>query len=120
MTDARAPSRFLVGIDLGTVNTALAYVDLAAEGDLADAIRVLPIPQLVAPGEVGERHLLPSSAYLPGEHELPPGASRLPWGEPPAIVGELARAQGARVPGRLVASAKSWLSHARVDRKSVV
>jgi molecular chaperone DnaK (HSP70) len=115
-----ARSRFLVGIDLGTVNTALAYVDLAAEGDPADALRVLPIPQLVAPGEVGERNLLPSSAYLPGEHELPPAARRLPWGEPAVVVGELARVQGARVPGRLVASAKSWLSHPRVDRTAEI
>ena len=113
-------SRFLVGIDLGTVNTALAYVDLAAEGDPADALRVMSIPQLVAPGEVGDRHLLPSSAYLPGEHELPPGARRLPWGEPDVVVGELARTQGARVPGRLVASAKSWLSHPRVDRTAAI
>ena len=119
-TRGESRSRFLVGIDLGTVNTALAYVDLAAEGDPADAQRVLSIPQLVAPGEVGERHLLPSSAYVPGEHELPPGARRLPWGEPPVVVSELARTQGARVPGRLVASAKSWLSHPRVDRTAEI
>jgi molecular chaperone DnaK (HSP70) len=109
-------ARFLVGIDLGTINSALAYVDLAADGDPADALRVLEIPQLVAPGEVGRLRLLPSSAYLPGEHDLPPEARRLPWGEAAVVVGELARAQGARVPGRLVASAKSWLSHPRVDR----
>ena len=114
--EAAPPSRFLVGIDLGTVNSAVAYVDLGAEAGPAEHARVLPIPQLVAPGEVGERRLLPSSAYLPGEHELPAGARRLPWGEPAVVVGELARAQGARVPGRLVASAKSWLSHPRVDR----
>ena len=113
-------SRFLVGIDLGTVNSALAYFDLAAEGDPADALRVMPIPQLVAPAEVGERRLLPSSAYIPGEHELPSGARRLPWGEPPVVVGELARTQGARVPGRLVASAKSWLSHPRADRTAPI
>ena len=111
------PARFLVGIDLGTVNSALAYVDLGADGGAGqDPVQVMPVPQLIAPGEVGERRLLPSSAYLPGEHELPPGARRLPWGEPPVVVGELARAQGARVPGRLVSSAKSWLSHPRVDR----
>jgi molecular chaperone DnaK (HSP70) len=115
-----SPARFLVGIDLGTINTALAYVDLAAEGDPAEGLQILPIPQLVAVGEVGERRLLPSNAYLPGEHELPPGARRLPWGEPPAVVGELARAQGARVPGRLVSSAKSWLSHPRVDRTAAI
>ncbi len=113
-------SRFLVGIDLGTIHTALAYVDLAAEGDPVDSLRVMPIPQLVAPGEVAERRLLPSNAYLPGEHDLPPEARRLPWGEPAAVVGELARAQGARVPGRLVSSAKSWLSHPRVDRTAAI
>ena len=118
MNEAR--SRFLVGIDLGTIHTALAYVDLAGEGDLAEAVQVLPVPQLVAPGEVGERRLLPSSAYVPGEHELPPAARRLPWGDAPVVVGELARAQGARVPGRLVASAKSWLSHPRVDRTAEI
>ncbi|HVI73512.1 MAG TPA: Hsp70 family protein, partial [Anaeromyxobacteraceae bacterium] len=120
MTASPAAARFLVGIDLGTINTALAYVDLAAEGDPADALRVFNIPQLVAPGEIGERRLLPSSAYVPGEHELPTAARRLPWGEPDVIVGELARAQGARVPGRLVASAKSWLSHPRVDRTAAI
>src|SRR6266568_1387438 len=96
-------SRFLVGIDLGTIHTALAYVDLAGEGDLAEAVQVPPVPQLVAPGEVGERRLLPSSAYVPGEHELPPAARRLPWGDAPVVVGELARAQGARVPGHPLA-----------------
>src|ERR671934_1079017 len=106
MPDTRA--RFLVGIDLGTINSALAFVDLAGEGDLAASLSVMPVPQLVAPGEVRERRLLPSSAYVAGEHELPPDARRLPWGEQAVVVGELARGQGARVPGRLVASAKSW------------
>src|SRR5919206_2030345 len=118
MSEVRA--RFLVGIDLGTINSALAFADLAGEGDLAASLAVMPVPQLVAPGEVGERRLLPSSAYLPGEHELPPDARRLPWGAPSVVVGELARAQGARVPGRLVASAKSWLSHPRVDRTAPI
>ena len=107
--------RHLVGIDLGTVNCAVAAVDLARGGDLAAAVRELPVPQLVAPGDVRERPLLPSCAYLPGP-ELPPGATRLPWGDRDAVVGELAREQGARVPGRLVTSAKSWLANARADR----
>jgi molecular chaperone DnaK (HSP70) len=111
--------RHLVGIDLGTVNTALASVDLAREGDLAAAVEAMPIPQLVAPGEVKERRLLPSCAYLPGP-ELPPSAARLPWGEPAAVVGELAREQGARVPGRLVTSAKSWLANPRADRTAAI
>lgn len=109
-------ARYLVGIDLGTTNSALAYVDLQAEGDLAEQIHVMSIPQLVAAGELSERKLLPSNVYVPGEHELPPGATTLPWGERPTVVGEFAKQQGAKVPGRLVSSAKSWLCHPRVDR----
>ncbi len=120
MTLSPPRSRFVVGIDLGTVHTALAYVDLASDGEAADGVQVLDIPQLVAPGEVALRWLLPSCAYLPGEHELPESERHLPWGTPPVVVGELARAQGARVPGRLVASAKSWLSHPRVDRTAEI
>ncbi len=111
--------RFLVGVDLGTVNTALASVDLAREGDLAGAIEPFAVPQLVAPGDVRERRLLPSCAYLPGP-ELPAAALRLPWGERPVVVGELAREQGARVPGRLVTSAKSWLANPRADRAAPI
>jgi molecular chaperone DnaK (HSP70) len=109
----------LVGIDLGTVNTALASVDLSRGGDLVEGIEAMAIPQLVAPGEVRERTLLPSCAYLPGP-ELPADLARLPWGEPPAVVGELAREQGARVPGRLVTSAKSWLANPRADRTAAL
>src|SRR5205823_898462 len=36
------------------------------------------------------------------------------------IVGEFARSHGGKVPMRLVASAKSWLSHPGVDRKSAL
>ena len=110
-----AEARYVVGIDLGTVNTALAAVDLAREGDLAAAVEPFAIPQLVAPGEVRDRRVLPSCAYLPGP-ELAPGATALPWGDRPVVVGELAREQGARVPGRLVTSAKSWLANPRADR----
>ncbi|WP_242338614.1 Hsp70 family protein [Anaeromyxobacter sp. SG66] len=114
-----AEARYLVGVDLGTVNSALAAVDLARDGDLADAVEPFAIPQLVAPGEVRERRLLPSCAYLPGP-ELAPEATRLPWGERPVVVGELAREQGARVPGRLVTSAKSWLANPRADRTAPI
>ena len=115
MSAPRAPE-LLVGIDLGTTNCAVAFAPIGAES----APEVVPLRQLVAAGEVGERSLLPSSIYLPGEHELAPGALRLPWGEPADAVGEMARDQGARVPGRLVASAKSWLSHPGVDRTAAM
>lgn len=112
-------SPYLIGIDLGTTNSALAYLD---SGLASAAIpKVFPIPQLVAPGELGERELLPSFLYLPGQHDLPAGACALPWDEKrPYLVGELARAQGAKVPNRLVTSAKSWLCHAGVDRTAPI
>jgi hypothetical protein len=79
------------------------------------------IPQLRRPGEISALPLLPSCLYIPGEHELPPGSAQLPWeGSSKFIAGEFARWQGSRVPGRLVASAKSWLCHAGVDRSAPI
>lgn len=112
-------AQYLVGIDLGTSNCAMAYVELArgAEAPVLD----FPIAQLVRPGEVAAQALLPSCLYLAGPHELAPEARQLPWGTAPeAIVGEFARWQGARVPGRLVTSAKSWLCHPGVDRSAPI
>src|SRR5579871_4556587 len=108
--------RYLIGIDLGTTNSALAYIDLRRKSSKPE-IREFQVPQLVAPGEVAPRELLPSFLYLPGSHDLPAGSTALPW-EPgaPYAVGEFARNHGARIPGRLVTSAKSWLCHAGVDR----
>src|SRR5579862_723583 len=110
---------YLIGIDLGTSNCAAAFVDPSAgeKSPVAD----FPITQLRQPGDTGPRPLLPSAIYIKGEHELPPEAVALPWDAAPhEIVGEFARAQGARVPGRLVISAKSWLSHAAVDRTAAI
>jgi molecular chaperone DnaK (HSP70) len=115
-------TRYLIGIDLGTTNSALAYIDLAsgkAGTVTAPAIRPFPMPQLVAPAEVAPRPLLPSFLYLPGAHDLPSGATALPWNPQCAYaVGEFARNHGAKVPGRLATSAKSWLCHAGVDRSA--
>src|SRR5262245_62919935 len=103
-----------VGIDLGTTNSAVA---VAAD----DGVRDFAVAQLVAPGETAPRPVLPSFLYLPAGPELPAGALALPWDAArPFVVGELARAQGAAVPGRLVASAKSWLCHAGVDREAAI
>ncbi|MBB3260856.1 molecular chaperone DnaK (HSP70) [Paraburkholderia bannensis] len=109
---------YVVGIDLGTSNTVVAYAEAGG-----DEIRVFDIEQLTAPGEVGAQPLLPSARYHPGAGELPASALQLPWPASPeadadqaVVVGRLARTLGAQVPGRLVASAKSWLSHASVDR----
>jgi molecular chaperone DnaK (HSP70) len=115
--------RYVIGIDLGTTNSAVGFVDLRAAADASGhrPLHFFDIPQLVAPAEIGQRRMLPSFLYLPGPYDLPPGSTALPWDrERGYMVGELAREQGARVPGRLVASAKSWLSHAGVDRTAPI
>jgi len=115
-------ARYLIGIDLGTTNSALAYVDLQRrpKGGRPE-IHTFSIPQLVAPGELGARPLLPSFLYLPGPHDLPAGSVALPWDPKRSYaVGEFARNHGARIPGRLVTSAKSWLCHAGVDRSAAI
>ncbi len=115
-------SRHVVGIDLGTTNCALAFAEASPTGsDEPGPIANLPIPQVVAVNDVADRPLLPSFLYLPASKEFPAGALDLPWKSPPErLVGSFARDHGAKVPGRLVSSAKSWLSHAGVDRRSAI
>jgi molecular chaperone DnaK (HSP70) len=114
-------SRYVVGIDLGTTNSALAYVDTAAGPDKEPAPVHFPIPQVVQQGTVEERALLPSFLYLPGDKEQPSGSLRLPWGKDRDFaVGEFARNFGSQVPTRLVSSAKSWLCHPGVDRRAPI
>src|ERR1700685_1016326 len=103
-----AASRYVVGIDLGTTNCALAYVDTSAGTDAAEP-QVLSVPQVVNRGEVASRPLLPSFMYLPGPGEVPAGSLKLPWNDQiDYAVGEFARSFGSQVPTRLVSSAKSW------------
>lgn len=109
------PGRYVVGIDLGTTNSAVAYVDSA---ESPWRIRTLKIPQVVAPFEVESRETLPSFHYRATEAEAAEGALRLPWSAaaPAYAVGALARDEASSKPGRVIASAKSWLSHTGVDR----
>jgi molecular chaperone DnaK (HSP70) len=141
--------QYLVGIDLGTSNTVVAYAEAGSED-----IHVLEIDQLVGPGEVAARPLLPSVRYHAAQGELSAGDLQLPWSaahgganqtthqasnrtappatrdtaaqalapatDRPVVIGRLARNLGAQVPGRLVTSAKSWLSHASVDRTAPI
>lgn len=108
---------FVLGIDLGTSNSAVSLVDLQAE-----SARLVEITQLLGPNQVGERETLPSAIYLPAEGEFEDAALRLPWeGEAPGpIVGQFARSHGAQSPDRLLVSAKSWLSNLHIDPKSAV
>lgn len=119
MMSATQPA--IVSIDLGTTNTVLAYA-LAGSSE----IRLFEIEQLTAAGEIGSAALLPSLRYHPAAGELADSALQLPWpaqdvaGLTQVVVGKLARQLGAQVPGRVVASAKSWLSHPQVDRTAAI
>ncbi|HKQ74820.1 MAG TPA: Hsp70 family protein [Blastocatellia bacterium] len=114
-------SRYLIGIDLGTTNSAVAFVDTQepVTGD-TPPIHVFNVTQLIAEGEVGVVSTLPSFLYFANEQDAP-GSLRLPWEErPKSVVGVFAREQGALAPGRQVASAKSWLCHGAVDRTAKI
>ena len=115
-------SRYVIGIDLGTTNSALAYVDSAAGADNAVApVERFGVPQVVALNDVSDRPVLPSFLYIASPKEFPPGALELPWKSPQErAVGSFARDHGAKVPVRLVGSAKSWLSHPGVDRRAAI
>ncbi len=109
--------RYLVGIDLGTTNTAVSYVEAVAGAQVRD----LPLAQLVGPGEVAEQALLPSFLLLPTALEVAPEQLALPWDARPGwAVGAFARDRGAELPHRVVASAKSWLSYTGVDRRAPI
>ena len=114
------PSRYVVGIDLGTTNSAVTYIDTQAS---PWKIRVLDVPQLVAPGEVEARDTLPSFHFQPvttsaGESQPVNASLQLPWDKKPSkyCVGVYARDETGKTSGRGIASAKSWLCHAAVDR----
>ena len=115
--------KYVIGIDLGTTNSALAYTELKPDADPLDLpeVRLMEVPQLVNPGEVRDEPLLPSSLYIPGSTDFPAGSLALPWNpEPEVVVGALAQKRGVENASRLVGSAKSWLSHSGVDRTSAI
>jgi molecular chaperone DnaK (HSP70) len=103
----------VVGIDLGTTNTVVAYApfDSRRTKTAPDPI-VFPIPQLTTLRESEPLLLLPSCLYAPIAGEIE--------GDPAWATGEVARRRGAEVIGRCVSSAKSWLSHAAVDRTASI
>ena len=105
--------QYILGIDLGTTNSALAFV---RTDDEQHQIQLFAVPQLVNPGEVSAETLLPSSLYVPGENEFVEGALALPWNQQPQfITGQLAQKRGVENATRLVSSAKSWLSSQNAD-----
>jgi len=113
--------RFIVGIDLGTTNSAVGYIDLHDVSPGSIEIKSFDIIQLASKGRLERLKTLPSFLYLPGKYEFERGVTALPWDEErDYAVGTFARDQGALVPGRLVSSAKSWLCHGGVDRDAPI
>jgi len=111
--------RFIVGIDLGTTNSAVAYVDRYEETQKNRGIKLFKIPQITGPGEVTQLSMLPSFCYIPGQFDIAKDATRLPWKtDDENFVGVFARDHGSKIPTRLVSSAKSWLCHSGADRRS--
>ncbi|PCK07770.1 MAG: nucleotide-binding protein [Alteromonadaceae bacterium] len=127
--DADNQARYAVGIDLGTTHCVLAYTDLSqGEDGVESVLKLMPIAQLSSPGNVEEREQLPSFMYMAHHSEVKAGDLVLPWGASESegqdasadipLVGAIARKLGEKTPLRLVASAKSWLCHNGVDRRS--
>ena len=115
--------RYVVGIDLGTTNSAVSYVDLASLSpkDTARPIKIFKIPQLTGAGEFTPVPVLPSFLYIPGEYDISRKSLKHPWKrEKDQFAGVFAREHGSSVPSRLVSSAKSWLCHARADRQAKI
>jgi molecular chaperone DnaK (HSP70) len=114
-------NKYIVGIDLGTTNSAVTFIDLEAEKQKGKnkrpRIQIFKVPQLTGDGEVTALSVLPSFLYIPGTYDISKESIDLPWlTEEDNFAGFFAREQGSRVPSRLVSSAKSWLCHENVDR----
>lgn len=111
-------SRFIVGIDLGTTNIAVSYIDIEKSPAKAE---IFKIPQLIAPGEVSEKELFPAAYYCPDSATVKEGAFTLPWGGAnPFALGIYARDAGSLVSASFVSSVKSWLCHSGVDRQEKI
>jgi hypothetical protein len=111
-------TRFSLGIDLGTSNSAIAISDIDSE-----RTEIIELTQVLGPNRIGEKPTLPSALYIPHPDEFPEAAFPLPWrpserGEP--IIGFFAREHGALVPDRVITSAKSWLSNPHIDPRQRV
>ncbi len=115
-----AVAEYAIGIDLGTTHCALSSIAAGQPSD--DAVpEPFPVLQVIAAGETSPQLLLPSFVYMPAEGEFPQGALALPWAEEQQqVVGSFARSKGATTPSRLVSSAKSWLSHSKLDRHAAI
>ena len=107
--------KYFAGIDLGTTNTVIYYMEQNGAEELKPS--VLKIPQVTAAGEMQEREQLPSFIYIPDEKDLPPGSMALPWNKDIFwTIGEFAAKSSPLVPGKVISSSKSWLCSGNVDK----
>ena len=114
------PPKYVIGIDLGTTNSVVAYASIDVDSD-TPLIELLQLPQLIAAGTVEAHESLPSFVYLATEAEANNQSLDLPWpSETKTAVGQFARTRSADAPNRSVVSAKSWLCHNKVDRRAPI
>ena len=113
--------KYIIGIDLGTTNSAVSYVDLTNDALKNKGIKLFKVPQLTGSGEISSMPVLPSFCYIPGKYDIAEDSIRLPWkSDEINFVGKFARDHGAKVPSRLVSSAKSWLCHSNAARRAKI
>lgn len=122
---------YIIGIDLGTTNSAVSYVDVRSlTNDIStgrvkienkNLIKVFSVTQLTGYGEFTKLPILPSFLYIPGEYDISKGSLKHPWAKREDLfTGSFARDYGSKIPSRLVSSAKSWLSNTNADRKAKI
>ncbi len=117
-------AQYVIGIDLGTTHSVLSFKSI---DDYQASASVFHTDQLIGPGEVSRKPLLPSFRYHFNDNEIATTDCVLPWqstrfdGEiANVIVGQWARDLGTKTKGRLVSSAKSWLSHPSIDAQAAI
>ncbi len=123
--------QYVIGIDLGTTNSAVSYVDVTAlkqemenrreMPDKDQVIKVFNIPQLTGHGEFTKIQTLPSFLYIPGDYDISKEVLKHPWKKREDLfAGSFARDHGSKIPSRLVSSAKSWLCNPMADRQAKI
>ncbi len=122
--------QYVIGIDLGTTNCSVSYVDMAAFNEnISDGkrntkkqyLKVFNVPQLIGHGEFTKIPVLPSFLYIPGEYDISKEVLKHPWKKREDLfAGSFARDHGSKIPSRLVSSAKSWLCNPKADRKAKI
>jgi len=123
--------QFVIGIDLGTTNSAVSYVDVTALKDSKSTgkpriekknfVKVFNVPQLTGHGEFTKIPVLPSFLYIPGQYDISKEVLKHPWKKREDLfAGSFARDHGSKIPSRLVSSAKSWLCNHKADRRAKI